>query len=361
MGKELEYLEDVLKSGILSGYKGNAEGNDGGKWVQRLESQFRDYYGVKYALACNSATSGLFMALKACGIGHEDIVMTTPITFSATSSTIMNTGAYPFFCDVDPVTYNMVPQYTQGISCLLPVHLMGYPCDMDEVTKFSRLMRVPIVEDCAQAIGAEYDGQLVGTIGDIGVFSFNQGKQLSCGEGGMILTDDDGLAYIMKMIRNHGETQGNIIGFNFRMTELQAAIASARFENIDKTLRKIRTLCNYVSDNLNVQGLITPEVAKGNTHSYMYYPLRVIEREIGFNRDEFQKRCLAKGVFFGMGGYKPLYYMSLYEMFKRDLPETERAYKEMTFTNIFRPPMTLKRVKEIIGIIRDVVYNREGR
>jgi perosamine synthetase len=333
---ELDNLKDVLDSGILSGYKATPEGLKGGKWVQRLEQQFQNYYKVKHALAFSSGTSALFTAVKACGLGKGDTIVTSPITFSATASVGLWAGCKVKFADINRDTYNIIVGNIQGADAIIPVHLMGYPIWEMESSSL-------IIEDACQAMGAEYGDLKAGTIGNVGCFSFNQGKLISCGEGGMLITNDDKIAHNAQMIRNHGECYNDILGFNFRMTELQAAVVSARFTHLDEIVAHVRKLALRLTDILMTARGITPPIEEvWAKPTYSYYAVRCV----GVDRDTLQAKLMDEGIYFGKGGYKPLYTMPAYRSFGK-FSEADRMYKEVMFTNILRPPMTLAQVEKI--------------
>lgn len=341
---EIQNLMDVINSGILSGYHAE-KGNKGGKYVQKLEEQFKHYFKVPHAVAFNSASSALLAAYIACGARPGDEFITSPVTFSATVSMGMMAGMNPIFCDIDPETYNMdITKTDKPAAFIVPVHLMGNPCDMGAIRDAANERKAKIIEDCSQAIGAKFANKYVGTFGDCGVFSFNQGKQISCGEGGMLITSNEEIAYTADMLRNHGETQSGILGYNFKMTELQAAVASDRFGRVDGILKQIQLLCDYL--NKNLKGVGVPKVRQGCTNTYCYYPLRIKD-----GRDKFQEYCLSKNIYFGQGGYTPLYKFGFYKQFAGNFPEAESMEREVAFTNIFRPPMELKQVTEIAETI----------
>lgn len=340
MNKELENLKDVIDSNILSGYSATPKGFKGGKWVQKLEKQFADYHKIKYALALSSGTSALFTAIKACGLGRGDTIYTTPVTFSATASVILWAGCKLKFFDIDRKTYNLNTGKCDKV--VMPVHLMGNPCPLTGYVT---------IEDCCQALGAEYYGHKVGTLCDVGCFSFNQGKFISSGEGGMLITNNDQIAQKASMIRNHGEVFNDVLGFNFRMTELQAAVASARFERLDETVDHVRKLALRLTEMLyEVKQLRTPVETRNCKHTYNYYALRCV----GINRDLLQRELLKEGIYFGEGGYKPLYLLPAYKT-KDRFPNADKMYREVMFTNILRPPMTLERVEEIGRVIIGLV------
>ncbi|MFH1132658.1 MAG: DegT/DnrJ/EryC1/StrS family aminotransferase, partial [Pseudomonadota bacterium] len=234
----------VLDSGYLSLFEGSHTPDApfsfrGGPEVQSLETEWCTHYAVKHSVAVNSATSGLYAAIGALGIGYGDEVIVSPYTMSACALAPLIYGAIPVFADVEVDTGCLCPRSIEKLISprtkgILVVHQFGIPADMDRIMVLARQHGIRVIEDCAQAHGALYRGKPVGTIGDIGVFSLNVNKTIQTGEGGICVTQDDDLCYRLQLIRNHGEAVvgpasykniTNIAGFNYRMTEVVAAIA----------------------------------------------------------------------------------------------------------------------------------------
>ncbi len=239
----------------------------GGRNIRQFEADFSKHFGVDYSISVNSATSGLSVALAACGVSVGDEVITTPMTFTATSSSILLFNSIPVFVDIDPNTFcidadKIEAAITERTKAILLVHLYGNACNMDKIMAIARKHNLRVIEDCAQSIGTKYKGQYTGTIGDLGVFSFQQTKNIMTGEGGMIITNNPEYAKKCRLIRNHGEGAmlydqsetdlENIIGCNFRMTELSACLGIAqlrkltylnnlRIQNAHKLLTGLRT------------------------------------------------------------------------------------------------------------------------
>lgn len=349
-------LKEVLKSGILSGYKANQEGHLGGKKVQQLEELFCEYHNCKHAIAVSSATAGLHLANRALNVCGKSIV-TTPVTFSATASSILMAGGTPIFADIQPDTYNLDPLASKDAVnsttiAVLPVHLHGHPCDMTRMMNVAKHYNLFVIEDCAQALGAEWHGQKVGTFGDCGIFSFNQSKQVNSGEGGMIITNNDELATKLRLLRNHGETQSELLGYNYRLTELQAAVLIPQIRHLDDTLQAISRLCNAVTHVLSQVGEVRPPLVYSDCrHVYYTYPVAIIPKI----RDKLQEALREKGIYFGRGGYKPLHFFPFYRKYTTPLPVAEWQYESVMFTNIFRPPMKVTEAKRIAEVIKDTV------
>lgn len=227
---EEQTVLNVLRSGRLSRFYKNFLG---GEYVQSFEEAFAKYHGVKHAISTSSGTAALHTALEAAG-AYGNLVTTTPLSFVASASSIHMAHAMTEFADVDSLTYNLDPfQVPTDSGFVLAVHLLGTPCDIDKIKE--RAPQAVIIEDCAQALGARYKDKRVGTIGDLGCFSFQESKTISTGEGGMVITNNEELAEKCRRIRNHGEkyAEGEELGYNYRLTELQAAIGIEQLKKLD--------------------------------------------------------------------------------------------------------------------------------
>ncbi len=357
---EVEAVNNVLRSGILSGYRANTSYGLGGRDVQSFEREFREYHNIKYAIAFSSATTALHTALIACGIGLGDEVITTPLSFSASASCIKMVGAKIIFADIEEDTFNINPdeiwcEITPRTKAVIIVHLMGHPA---RIVNPDNLFGIKVVEDACQSLGAEYKGKKVGTFGDCGVFSFNQSKPIAVGEGGMLITDNPEIAEKARAIRNHGEvsTDLNILGYNYRMGEMEAALGSVQFRKLDERNAHRVMLTNHLTEALNEIDGLTPPVTRGDcTHVFYTYGVKVDEGKIGMTKHELQKRLYDKGVFFGMADQKPLHLYPFYGGHEGQFPVAERVSKEIMFTDILRYPMTIEDVDEIIEVINEVI------
>jgi len=287
---------EVLDSGMLVQ----------GPRTAQLEEKFAAVCGVKHAIATSSGTTALHVALLAHGIGEGDEVITTPFTFIASVNSIIYTGARPVFVDVEEDTFNInpaliEPAITPRTRAIMPVHLYGCPCDMDAILEIARRHNLIVIEDAAQAIGAEYKGRRVGSFGT-GCFSLYATKNVMSGEGGMITTDDDALAQRCRMLRNHGMQRRyyhDMLGYNFRMTDLHAAIGLAQMERLDEFTARRRANAAYL--NAHITSVITPTVRPGYGHVWHQYTIRV---DRGRDRDAAVKRLNDAGV--GTGIFYPL-------------------------------------------------------
>jgi dTDP-4-amino-4,6-dideoxygalactose transaminase len=269
-------ITELLDSNLLSGFRGAPGMLEGGPKVRRLEDAFKDYFKVKYAIAFNSATSALHAACESVGRKRAGV---TPFSFTASVSCVRMAGIKPVFIDIDPNTYCVDPNHyrTMDIDSIIPVHLFGGMADMDAIMG----LRVPVIEDASQAIGSKYKDRFAGTIGDCGIFSFNQSKLISCGEGGMMITNDEDIAYIAKLIRNHGEAvdqAAGIIGYNYRMTEIEAVIAYNRFLGIDKEIARRQENVEYFRNALrNIDGIKPQWINPDVFYSWYVYSFEVAD------------------------------------------------------------------------------------
>ncbi len=294
----IKELTNLLYIDKLSGFRGDIGLTEGGRYVQRLEKSFREYFGVRHTIAYNSATSALHAAVVACGV-KEAIV--TPFSFSSSASCVLQAGKKPLFQDIDPKTYCMKP--TKGTS--IPVHLFGGCADLD---KFEGI----IIEDASQAIGSKYKGRYAGTIGDCGVFSFNQAKTISCGEGGMLITNNDEIAFKAKLVRNHGEVvspENKIVGYNYRMTEMEAIIAFHRFKKLDQIIEQRQKNVLYFRELLgNIKGVKPQWINPDVDYSWYVYSFEVEDNH------EVAKKMTEHGIPL-RGGYitSPLNMLPIYE------------------------------------------------
>lgn len=293
---EKQAVMEVLDSGMLAQ----------GPRTAKFEERFAQVCGVKHAIATSSGTTALHIALLAHGVGPGDEVITTPFTFIASANSILFTGAKPVFVDVDPETFNIDPAcvaaaITPRTKAIMPVHLYGYVCDMDALQAIADQHGLAIVEDACQAVGAGYKGRKAGSFGT-GCFSLYATKNVMSGEGGMITTNDDALAQRCRMLRNHGMQRRyyhDMLGFNFRMTDLCAAIGLAQLDRLEGFTQQRRANAAYL--NSKIESVITPKVKAGYDHVWHQYTIRV---NGGRDRDAAVKQLNEAGI--GTGIFYPV-------------------------------------------------------
>lgn len=319
--EEIAAAEATLKSGPLSGYLGGQL--HGGIRVEALEQEFCAIFGVKHAIACNSATSGLLIASMACGVGPKTEVMCSPFTMSATAAAPRFLGADIKFGDIDPDTFNLMewPEMQRG-KAVITTNLFGHPAALHAQRELANYHRLYLIEDNAQSIFAKERGKYAGTIGHVGVFSFNVHKHLQAGEGGICVTDDTELALRMRMARNHGELNGFPVGLNLRMTELEAAIILAQLNKREQIMAgRIELAESLTHMAAPYQGLTPPTRKEDTVHSYYCWALKV-ERD----RDWFIRALRAEGVPMVEGYVPPLYRLKAFEKYKTSCPVAETMH-----------------------------------
>ncbi len=378
--EEKQAVLEVLDSGVLSGFKAGAGPEFlGGPRVRELERQWAAYFGVTHAVAFNSLTSGLFAAIGALGIGPGDEVIVSPFTMSASAVCPLAYGATPVFADIDPETFCLDPESVAA--CLTPktraivvVHLFGRPAEMAAIMALATRHGLRVIEDCAQAPAAKDHGRRVGTIGDIGGFSLNAHKTIHCGEGGVLVTDDDELALRLQLIRNHGEVavEGlgadrfeSVFGGNHRMTEIEAAIAAIQLQRLEQ-LTEIRVrLAAYLSRRLaDLPGVAPPRaVAPGSRHVFYRYAMRYQREQAGLPRELFVSAVRAEGIELRAEYVRPIYWEPLFQRrgYARGLcPAAEAAYeRDLIFGHFCRWPLTERHMDEVVGAFEKVLRHRE--
>jgi perosamine synthetase len=246
--EEIDAVTEVLNSGNLSQ----------GKKVQEFEEKFSGFIGKKYGIATSSGTSALQIAMKSLGLGKGDEVITTPFTFAATTNSILFTGAKPVFADIDERSFNLNPdlikeKITDKTKALVVVHLYGNPCEMGKILRICRDHNLKLIEDCAQSTGSAFGGRNIGSFGNASCFSFYPTKNMTTGEGGMILTDNSEIERKCRLYRNHGqiETYEHIeMGFNFRMTDIAASIGICQLAKLGGLNEKRIQNAYYLNDHL---------------------------------------------------------------------------------------------------------------
>jgi perosamine synthetase len=320
---EKQAVMEVLDSGMLAQ----------GPRTAKFEERFAQVCGVKYAIATSSGTTALHIALLAHGIGEGDEVITTPFTFIASANSILFTGAKPVFVDVDPATFNIDPQLiekaiTPRTKAIMPVHLYGYVCDMDALQAIADKHGLAIVEDACQAVGASYKDKKAGSFGT-GCFSLYATKNVMSGEGGMITTSDDALAEKCRMLRNHGMKRRyyhDMLGFNFRMTDLCAAIGLVQLDRLEGFTAKRRANAAYL--NSAIKSVITPTVKEHYGHVWHQYTVRVDgERDRDAAAKQLNEAGIGTGIFYPVPAHQQDYMREI--VGSVSLPVAEQLAKEV--------------------------------
>jgi dTDP-4-amino-4,6-dideoxygalactose transaminase len=327
--EERRAVLEVLDSGVLSQFVG-VWGPDflGGPRIRALEAEWAGHFEIAHAVSVNSATSGLYAAVGAAGVGPGDEVIVSPYTMSASATAALVYGAVPVFADIDPETFCLDPAsvaaaITERTRAVIAVDLFGHPAAWDQLRRVTAGGRITLIEDAAQAPGAKLGARWAGTLGDLGVFSLNYHKTIHSGEGGVVVTHDGRLAERLQLIRNHGEAvveaKGeadlvNLVGFNYRMTEIEAAIALEQLRKLERLLAPRIEAAEYLTARLGaVPGISPPVVKPGVRHGYYVYPIRVDAAILGISRGRLVEALRAEGIPITAGYVAPLYRQPMYQ------------------------------------------------
>jgi dTDP-4-amino-4,6-dideoxygalactose transaminase len=382
---------EVLESGNLSTFCAEpGEQFLGGMKIRQFERNFAEYHGVKYAVVFNSATAALHATVVGCGVKAGEEVIVPPYTFTSTATCALMHNAIPVFVDIKPDIFCLDPALiekaiTPRTRTIIVVHLFGHPADMDEIMAVAKKHNLKVIEDCAQAPGATYQGRMVGTIGDCGVFSFTESKNIMTGEGGMLITNDEEIAHTAQMIRNHGEVivesqekrtyRPEIIGWNYRMTEMEAALGIEQLKKLDRYNNHRIRQAEYLAENLaGIGGLTTPVVYPWVKHAYYLFALKYDQDVIGIPRNLFAEALVAEGIPLEVGYVRPIYLNPIYHenkpfiynYFGQEIsynkgicPVTERLHeKEMMLTPVCRPPATQEDIEDVVKAVKKVMGNK---
>ena len=331
----------------------------GGPFVAQFEKEFAAFCGTRHAIGVGSGTDALWAALIAAGVGPGDEVITVPDTFIATAEAISFCGARPVFVDIEEATYNMDPAklevaITPKTKAVIPVHLFGQMTDMDPIMQIARKRKLYVIEDAAQAHGAEYKGKKAGSVGDAGCFSFYPGKNLGAyGEAGAVVTNNDEFADKMRMFRDHGQSKKyyhDMVGWNARMDGFQGAVLTVKLKHIDawnEARRKNARSYNELLSSTNA--LILPKEAASARHVYHIYAIRVP------NRDAFMAALGEKDIATGIHYPVPLHLTGAYRSLgykAGDFPVAERCANEFVSLPMY-PELTAEQISYVAGCVKD--------
>lgn len=369
LGKqEIAAISKVLASGQLAQ----------GQKVSELEAAFAKYCRTKHSIACNNGTTALIMAMLSCtGLDpfFEPIpwkdrpeVITTPFTFIATANSIVASGAKPVFVDIDTKTFNIdVQQISNAISektiAIMPVHLYGLPCDMDVILELAQDYNLKVIEDACQAHGAQYHSKKVGSLGDAGCFSFYPTKNMTTGEGGMVTTNDDAVAERCRMVRNQGQASGGkgahkptydyrSIGFNWRMTDLGAAVGLVQLKRLETANKKRRSNAKLYDKGLSgIAQIETPFIPREYGPVYHQYTLRVRDGKRDALREHLRSKGIGSGLYYPGGLYNNPVYTDRLTQSAKDFPNTEKTVKEVLSIPV-HPLLSKKDIGQVIKEIQ---------
>ena len=363
---EIDGVVEVLKSGWLST----------GPKTQEFEERFRSYVGTKNAIALNSCTAGMELCLLAAGIGQGDEVITTPMTFAATANVIVHCGAVPVFADINENTLNIDPsdierRITPRTKAILPVHYAGQPCEMDEIRDIAERHGLILIEDAAHALGAEYNGQKIGSIGDATAFSFHVHKNITTAEGGMVTTDDDEWARKMIIMRLHGMSKDAwgrasnsqmhydvvLPGYKYNMTDIQAAMGLSQLSKLESYIKIRQKYAKIYTEAVQQIPQVTiPQRIDGIRHAENMYVIMLKLELLKIDRDEFI-RCLRAENIFPSIHFRAIHLHSYYREtfgYKRgDYPIAENA-SDRVLTLPFSPKLTEADIRDVITAVKKI-------
>lgn len=341
----------------------------GGPVVESFEEGFAQAVGVHHCLACNSGTDALYLALRAVGVGLGDEVITTPFTFIATAETIALVGATPVFVDVEEESFNLdlsqvEAAITEKTKAIIPVHLFGRPMDMTRLMAIAQSHNLKVIEDCAQATGATWDGSPVGGWGDVGCFSFYPTKNLAaCGDGGAISTQDEAIANRVRLLRDHGRRSGylyEVTGVNSRLDALQAAILTIKLKYLTQWNQQRREVAyRYHQLLASVPGIILPQDLEGGEPVWNQYTIRIkgMQGPDSEYRDRVQLRLREQGVIASVYYPLPLHLQPVYEHLgyqPQQLPIAEQLSQEVLSLPLF-PELTPQQQERVVDCLKNAL------
>ncbi|OGC13167.1 polysaccharide biosynthesis protein [candidate division WOR-1 bacterium RIFOXYC2_FULL_37_10] len=363
--KEIDAVVSVLKTPNLSL----------GPKLPEFEKKFANYIGTKHAIAVNSGTSALHLCVKALGIKSGDEVITTPFSFIASANCILFEQAKPIFVDIKEATLNIdenkiEEKITKKTKAILPVHVFGYPCNMEKIKRIAKKYKLAVIEDSCEAIGAEIKGEKIGTFGNAAVFAFYPNKQMTTGEGGIIATNDDEIARLSKSMRNQGRDENaewlehNRLGYNYRISDINCALGIAQLERIDDLLSKRSKVAELYSKPLSgISEIILPPEDSGNMkRSWFVYVIRLKEMFSELQRNNIIKGLRGKGI--SCSAYFPPihlqpFYRKQFGFKNNDFPITEKIAKR-TIALPFYNKLSGTQISYIGNQLRNILKKREN-
>jgi perosamine synthetase len=378
---EVEYVTEVLRSGHLSL----------GPRIPQFESAFAAFVGRKHAIAVNSGTSALHLCIRALGIGKEDEVITSSFSFVASSNCILYEGAVPVFLDIDPISFNLSTKQLERflvqhcernsaghcidkdtgrrVKAILPVHVFGMPCDMEAIESLARDFGLFVIEDACEALGAEYRRRKAGTFGDVASFAFYPNKQMTTGEGGMIVTDDDAIATACRSMRNQGRNEKSEwldharLGFNYRLSDIHAALGIAQLERIQSLLERRDLVAeSYHQELQEIPFLVTPKRINDRRRSWFVYVVQILNQDGPGVRNEVLKLLRSNGI--GCQAYFPAihrqdYMKGLFYAPLGRLRETEIA-SDSCLAIPFYSELSVAQIRTVCQSLREAMRKLDG-
>ncbi len=370
---EIQEVVETLRSGWIGT----------GPRATKFEELIKDYVGAKYAMGLNSCTAGLHLALIACGVGSGDEVIVPPMTFAASANVIEHVGAKPVFADVLSSSMNINPdeickKITEKTKAIMPVHMAGRPCQMDEIMKIAKKFNLKVIEDGAHALGAEYKGNKIGSIGDITAFSFYATKNLAIGEGGMVVTDNKDYAEKIRIYSLHGMSKDawkrysdegfkhyliEVPGYKYNMMDLVAAIGIHQFASFKDNQKRRKEIWDIYNKAFKDIPIVTPtDPEPDSTHAYHLYNILLDIDKVSISRDLMQealfKENIGTGIHFIALHLHP-FYQKKYGYKRGDFPNAEYI-SDRTISLPFSAKLSDRDVKDVINAVKKVIgyYSR---
>jgi len=358
-GNELDYVTDCIKTNWIS---------SAGKYIKEFEDKFSRFCNAKYGVACSNGTTAIHLALESLGIGKGDEVIIPSFTMIATANAVIYSGAKPVLVDSEKETWNIDPRLieekiTEKTKAIIPMHTYGHPCDIDPIIEIAKKHNLKIMEDAAEAHGAEYKGRKVGSLGDCAAFSFYANKIITTGEGGMVVTNDLEVAEKAKLLRNHAFTEARFVheelGFNYRLTNMQAAIGVAQMEKAEEMVEaRIRNAGIYHDLLKDVDGITLPPKKDWAKNVYWMYGV-LIEKEFGLKKDDVREQLKQKGID-TRSFFFPIHKQPLYQKEDERFPALEGSYpvsEELYEKGFYLPSsssLTKDQIKEVVEKIIEI-------
>ena len=366
--QDIKAVINVLKSDFLTT----------GPAIDRFEQEIAEYIGSKYVVAFNSGTSALHAACFAADISPGDEVITSPLTFVASSNCVVYQGATPIFADVNPKTYNIDPnsireKISSKTKAIIPVHFTGQPANLDEILKIAKENNLIVIEDGAHALGAKYKQKKIGSISDMTMFSFHPVKHITTGEGGVITTNSKVFYEKLRQFRSHGITRDEdrliknegpwyyemqSLGFNYRMTDIQAALGISQLRKLDDFLEKRKLIVEtYFNEFKDMEELHLPEQLSNIESSWHLFVIRINLSKVNVGRAEIYKALLKENIGVNVH-YIPVYFQPYYRDMGYSLglcPEAEKLYEQFLTIPLF-PGMTKKDVTDVVRAVKKVIH-----
>lgn len=369
---DIEAVIQVLKSDYLTT----------GPNILEFEKAFAQYVGAEYAVSIANGTAALHAACFAAGINEGDEVITTPITFAATANSVLYCGGQPVFADIDPVTYNIDPyeirkRITTKTKAIIPVHFTGQPCEMEQIGKIAKEYKLIVIEDAAHAVGADYKGKRIGSISDMTTFSFHPVKHITTGEGGMITTNDEQLYKELLLFRSHGITRDRDLmreeyqgpwyyeqlelGYNYRMTDIQAALGLSQLKKADKFIKRRREIADLYNQAFKDEAnLIAPWQQDGCNSSWHLYVIRLYLEKLKCSRKDLFELLQQEKIGVNIH-YIPVYKHPYYQKngYREVIcPNSEQFYDTCLSLPIF-PKMSNEDVEDVIQSVKNILKRNE--